>query len=299
MWNELDQFLNYLNQQRRYSSHTITAYRNDIAQFIEYLESQSNGRQVSPQNVELTHIREFLGELLVAGLQKRSVARKISALKTYFAYLVKRGVLSTNPAEGIVMPKLDKPLPQVLTEDQITAMFRLLEGTDFITLRNRAIMEVLYATGVRLAELLGITGYDIFWETAEIRVLGKRQKERLVPLHHRAIEALQRYLNARQAKFPFLTNAEPVFVTAKGKPLYPRAVQRLVQKLLENVSEKAQGSPHLIRHSFATHLLDHGMDLVSVKELLGHSSLSSTQIYTHVSLERLKAIYQQAHPRAW
>ncbi len=298
MWNELDQFLAYLQNQRRYSPHTVTAYRNDIAQFIEFLENQFKGRQVSPQDVELKHIREFLGDLLINGLQKRSVARKISALKTYFGYLVKRGVLSANPTDGVVMPKLDKPLPQVLTEEQVLAMFRQLDGTDWVTLRDRAIIEVLYATGIRLSELLGLTGYDIQWDSAEMRVLGKRQKERIVPLHDQAISALKRYLNARQVQFPWLTEADPIFVTIKGKPLYPRAVRRLMQRLLETVSEKGQGSPHLLRHSFATHLLDHGMDLVSVKELLGHSSLSSTQIYTHVSLERLKAIYQKAHPRA-
>ncbi len=298
MWNELDQFIDYLKHQRRYSPHTVIAYQNDIAQFIDFLEERLKAHQVSPQAVELNHIREFLGELLIAGLQKRSVARKISSLKTFFKYLMKRGVIAVNPTEGVAMPKLDKPLPAVLTTEQIHNLFNQLKEKDFSTLRNRAILEMLYATGMRISELLSLTPADIQWEAGEVRVLGKRGKERIVPLHPRALQALREYLNVRQVQFPTIGFHEPLFLTTRGKPLYPRAVQRFMKKLLNSVAELEHTGPHVLRHTFATHLLDRGMDLMAVKELLGHASLSSTQIYTHVSMERLKKIYQKAHPRA-
>lgn len=298
MWNELDQFIDYLQHQRRYSPHTVIAYQNDIAQFIDYLETRLNRHQVSAGTVELNHIREFLGELLIAGLQKRSVARKISSLKTFFKYLVKRGVVSVNPTEGLAMPRLDKPLPTVLTPQQVHALFERLQGQEFAVVRSRAIVETLYATGMRVSELLGITPADIQWANGEVRVLGKRQKERIVPLHPRALQALREYLAARQAKFPHLGDTDALFITARGKPLDARSVRRLMKKLLTDVAELEHTGPHVLRHTFATHLLDRGMDLMAVKELLGHSSLSSTQVYTHVSMERLKKIYQKAHPRA-
>ncbi len=298
MWNKLDQFIDYLQYQRRYSPHTILAYQNDVGQFIEFLENRLSVHQVSAKQVELQHIREFLGELLIAGLQKRSVARKISSLKAFFNYLVKQGAISNNPTEGLVMPRLDKHLPSVLSLEQIQNMLDAFPEKDWLHLRNRLIIELLYATGMRLAELLRLTPSDINWQAGEIRVLGKRQKERIVPLHDRVMDLLQQYINARDARFPFLTDADALLVTRKGNPLYPRAVQRMISRLIQTVAEKEAGGPHLLRHSFATHLLDNGMDLMAVKELLGHSSLASTQIYTHVSVERLKKIYQKAHPRA-
>jgi len=298
MWQLLDQFLQYLKHQRRYSDLTVDAYSRDIAQFIEFLENFEKGHQVNPTTVDSKHIREFLGHLFMLGLSKRSIARKLSSLKSFFRYLFRMNIISGNPATAVPTPKLDRKLPVVLDVEQARKLMEMPPENTFNGLRDRAILELLYGCGLRLNEVLTLKISNIDFQTHQIRVMGKRSKERIVPFGEPASVALKKYLNARSQILKRITQPERVFVTEKGKPLYPLAVQKMTKKYMIKLSEQEHLSPHVLRHTFATHLLDRGANLVAVKELLGHESLSTTQIYTHVSMDRLKKIYQQAHPRA-
>ncbi len=298
MWNKLDQFIQYLIHQRRYSQHTAVCYSTDIGQFIDYLEHHLGTDKVSPAQVDVDHIREFLGNLIISGMEKSSVARKLSALRSFFRYLVRRGDIEKNPAMVVSAPKRNRPLPHVLSETQMQRLMELPPTDTFEGLRDRAILELFYGTGMRLAELLELQMKQINFKSGIVRVLGKRKKERLLPLGKQSLTALQNYLDIRSRAVNAFEEPERVFVTRKGRPLYPEAVRRMVKKYLHQLSEQEQLSPHTLRHSFATHMLDRGADLLAVKELLGHESLATTQIYTHVSMERLKHVYQKAHPRA-
>ena len=298
MWSKLDQFIQYLVHQRRYSTHTAISYANDIGQFIDFLETQFTMDKVSPADVDVDHVREFLGNLLITGMKKSSVARKLSALRAFFRYLVRQGDIEKNPAAIVSAPKLDRKLPQVLSEEQMQRLMDLPPTNTFEGVRDRAILELFYGTGIRLSELLELQMKQINFRSGIVRVIGKRQKERLLPFGKKSQKALETYLKLRSRTIKIFQDPERVFVTAKGQNLYPEAVRRMVKKYLQQLSEQEHLSPHTIRHSFATHLLDRGADLLAVKELLGHESLSTTQIYTHVSMERLKQVYRKAHPRA-
>ncbi|MFZ0391826.1 MAG: tyrosine recombinase XerC [Calditrichia bacterium] len=294
----LTNFLDYLKSERLYSAHTVLSYRNDISQFIQYLESEFFQKNVPPARIEGNHIREFVDHLYMEGLQKRSIARKLSAIKSFFKYLQRRKLIKKNPAYGLTAPKLDKPLPVILNEKEARRVMELPDENTFEGIRDRAILELFYGCGIRLSELIHLRMKQIFLARNFIIVLGKRKRERIVPLGEMAKGALKNYLDKRNETVPQFKNPDIVFVNKKGKPLYPLAVQKMVKTYLSKVSEQHHLSPHVLRHTFATHLLDHGADLLVVKELLGHESLSSTQIYTHVSLERLKNVYEQSHPRS-
>ncbi len=298
MWVELDQFLHYIKNQRQYSSYTIEAYRNDLAQFIEYSEDASENQQILSFSANSSHIRNYLGHLLKLGLQKRSIARKLSAIKSFFRYLHRNGVIAQNPSTVVTAPKKDRKLPTVLSIEQARKLMELPPEDTLEGVRDRAILELLYGCGVRLGELLNLLIENIDFSNDFIRVLGKRKKERLLPLGSYAKKALENYLKIRSEEIKYFENPAVVFVNKKGKVLYPLAVQKMTKKYMATLSEQAHLSPHVLRHSFATHLLDKGADLLVVKELLGHESLSTTQIYTHVSMDHLKKIYRQAHPRA-
>lgn len=298
MWTHLDNFLQYIEHQRRYSEYTVDAYRRDVSQFIEFLESLKTPDKVSPQRVDAKHIREFLGHLYMHGLEKRSIARKLSSLKAFFRYLVRNGVILSNPASSVTAPKLDKKLPVVLDMQQAEKLMELPPNDTFEGIRDRAILELLYGCGIRLGELLGLKISMLNLQGNQLRVLGKRSKERIVPFGNAARSALLSYLHQRENVVKKFEDPDQVFVTPKGNVLYPSAVRRMVKKYMEQLSEQEHLSPHVLRHTFATHLLDRGANLMAVKELLGHESLSTTQIYTHVSMERLKQVYRRAHPRA-
>ena len=299
MWHQLDNFLDYLKSERVYSSHTLTSYRTDLSQFIEFLERPENQDQVRPQAVDTDDIRQFLEELLIHGLSKRSIARKVSAIKSYFKYLKRIGIVDNNCAAGVVSPKISKSLPTVLDENQARKLMALPDTRSFEGKRDKAILELFYGCGVRLSELIQLEMKQIHLQNDYIIVEGKRNKERLVPLGSFAKAALQEYLSGRNEQIRNLEDRERVFVNRKGKPLYPLAIQKMVREYLLQVSEQEKLSPHVLRHSFATHLLDRGADLLFVKELLGHDSLTTTQIYTHVSIDRLKEVYRRNHPRSF
>ena len=298
MWKSIDKFLEYLQKERQYSVHTLTAYRIDLSQFAEYLEEILPENQVTPERVDSKHIKSFLEELFINGLDKRSIARKLSAIKSFFRYLKRMQILAVNPATAIYPPKYDRKLPVVLNEEQMRKLLEAPPEDSFEGIRDRAILELLYGCGIRLSELLELKMKQIHLEMNYIIVEGKRKKERIVPLGRFATEALKKYLQEREEKVKVFEDPQIVFVNKKGYRLYPLAVQGMVGKYAQRVSEQEGISPHSLRHAFATHLLDHGADLLTVKELLGHASLSTTQIYTHVSMERLKNIYQKTHPRS-
>jgi integrase/recombinase XerC len=295
-WAEIDQFLHYLRYQRKYSEHTLESYRNDLTQFVEFLESTRRHNYVSLSSVETNHIKDFLGHLLMLGLEKRSIARKLSSIKSLFRYFLREGLIQENPSAVITSPKLDKRLPVILDMNQAGKLMELPSADTFEGIRDRAILELLYGAGLRLNELLTLRISNLDISTDTIRVTGKRNKERIVPMGSKAKIGIKKYLEIRGRTVR--SSNLVVFVNEKGKPLYPLAIQKMVKKHMSKLSEQEHLSPHVLRHAFATHLLDKGADLFAVKELLGHESLSTTQIYTHVSTERLKRVYQQAHPRA-
>jgi integrase/recombinase XerC len=292
-------FLTYITKVRNYSPHTVAAYGDDLSQFALFLE-RAPGRQ-SIASVDQNTIRAFLGDLLQHGITKKSAARKLAALRSLYKYLVQKGIAANNPALNIVTPKLPKKLPAFLDEPSISKMMSLPDLTTNDGIRDKAILEVLYGTGIRLSELIGLTLDNVDLRNATIKVLGKGKKYRILPLGKKADEAVKRYLEIRsqfQVDRTTAGNKQYLFLSGKGKPLYPKGVYRTVTKYISSVSELEKKSPHVLRHTFATHLLNRGADLRAVKELLGHESLSTTQLYTHVTVDRLKRIYLQAHPKA-
>ncbi len=298
MWDTIDKFLEYLQKERQYSAHTLTAYRIDLSQFAEFLEEVLPDGQVTPKQIDSKHIRSFIEELFINGLDKRSIARKLSAIKSFFRYLKRMQWIDVNPATAIYPPKYDRKLPVVLNEEQVRKLLEAPPENTFEGIRDRAILELLYGCGMRLSEILELKLKQIRLEMNYIIVEGKRKKERIVPLGKFALKALNRYLREREKKVHIFEDPQIVFVNKKGKKLYPLSIQSRVEKYAREISEQEGVSPHTLRHAFATHLLDRGADLLTVKELLGHSSLSTTQIYTHVSMERLKEIYRKSHPRS-
>lgn len=294
MQHHLDNFLHYLKTERFYSALTIRSYQIDLNQFMLYLEDS----KVEIKRVDKEHIQKFVEELFISGLNKKSISRKLSSLRSFFKYLQRIKIVEKNPVTGIPSPKLDKPLPVVINEEEIRKVLQLPPENNLDGYRDRAILELFYGCGIRLSELLKLQWNHIHWNEQFIIVEGKRGKERMLPIGHYALSALKKYREKQKKVLGNQFHSSYVFINRKGQPLYPLAVQTMVKKYLQKVSEQDRLSPHVLRHTFATHLLDRGADLLTVKELLGHSSLSTTQIYTHVSMDRLKSVYRKAHPRS-
>lgn len=284
------QFLNYLALEKNFSNHTCRAYEIDLGQFLEFLIDRKDRKNIN--QVKREDIRDFVGYLLKYGYEKSSVARKLSSLKSLYKFLVQRKIVANNPVKAVKTPKITKRLPGFLTQYQ-TQKILDFSGNDESSLRNRAIIEMLYGAGLRVSELVKLNIDDIDFNNEVLLVKGKGGKERIVPFGSYAQKAVKEYLNIRKDK----TN-QAVFLNLKGKRLTTRSVQTIVKRAISRVADVSHTNPHILRHSFATHLLERGADLRAVQELLGHSSLSATQIYTHLSVERLKKIYDKAHPRA-
>lgn len=293
---KVDTFLAYLEYEKRYSPHTITAYAGDIAQFLNFLEEVSGVSSL--EEVDHWQVRSWVVDLLGRNVRPRTVNRKLSTLKTYFKFLLKRGHISRNPMLKVIAPKTGKRLPVYLQPAEVEHLFeRLAFGPEYADQRDRLLLELLYTTGMRRAELIGLRIEDIDLRSRQLKVLGKGDKERLIPFGGPLAEHLQRFLDLRAATFSDTPHRELLLMDS-GKPFYPKAVYNIVKKYLSQVSTVEQRSPHTLRHTFATHLSNNGADLNAIKELLGHSSLAATQVYTHNSIEKLKEIYQQAHPKA-
>lgn len=292
----LRQYLEYLEVQRNYSGHTITSYHDDLLGLMEFLKQHAIANLA---DVDRLLLRRYVATLMASGYEASSVSRKIAAIKSFFKYLKKQGLVSSNPAALLVSPKKPKRLPSALDESAMNQLLNLPDRTTLIGKRDAAILELFYSSGIRLSELIQLNIADISLHEGTLKVKGKGNKERIVPVGKRALQAVEDYLRERQRYTKEnLVSSQPLFLAHNGKRIYPQAIQNMVKKHIERVSEVQQKSPHVLRHTFATHLLNRGADLQAVKELLGHESISTTQIYTHVALDQLKKVYQKAHPKA-
>jgi tyrosine recombinase XerC len=289
----IERFLEYLKKEKNFSDHSIKAYTIDLQQLTDYCIEKKIGTDVVSV-MKKPVLRGFIMSLSADHKKPRSIARKIACLKSFAKYSVKQKILTVNTAKVIASPKLDKPLPVFLTKNQAEHLQPKVENTLEST-RNDAIIEFFYGCGIRLSELQGLNLNDVNTRNLTIRVFGKGRKERIVPITKVAITAMERYRS--HCRNIDITNP-PLFINTEGGRLSGRQISRVVSKRLSEVSQQKKRSPHVLRHSFATHLLDEGADIRAVKELLGHSSLSTTQIYTHISKEHLTKVYKQAHPRA-
>jgi len=297
----IHQFLDHLSHEKNYSFHTISAYENDLRQFHQFLGRHFSGKSFDYSDIDHITIRLFLGDLIEEGKSKQSVVRKLAAIRSFLKFLVKKKIIEVNPGSHIVTPRLPKKLPTFLDESYVDRMMNLPDRTTAGGLRDRAILELLYGTGIRLSELVCLCLGNIDFNNETIKVLGKGRKHRIIPLGRKAKEALRNYLTQRESFFTDQATEEDrnaVFLSARGQRIYSKAVYLIVRKYMSQVSDLVKKSPHVLRHSFATHMLNRGADLRAVKELLGHESLSTTQLYTHVTVDRLKRIYEQAHPKA-
>ncbi len=287
-------FLRYLQFERRYSQHTITAYAADLEQFSVFLTQQN----ISIENVSYAHIRLWVINLVEDGINPSSINRKMASLRSFYKFLRKRGKINHDPSQRLQALKTPKRLPEFVQEKDITSLFDNQEfDDDFFGLRDKLILELLYGTGMRRAELLGLDDSSVNLHQGQVKVLGKRNKERVIPVNKAVIELITDYIRKRNDHFS-TSKTESLLVTDKGDPCYPMLIYRTVTKYLGKVVSLEKKSPHVLRHTYATHLLNNGADLNAVKDLLGHSSLAATQIYTHNSLEKLKKVFQQAHPKA-
>ena len=289
-------FLQYLEFEKRFSPHTILAYSRDLRQFFDFIKNTYELNDTG--TVRYDHIRSWMVSMLSEGISPRTVNRKLSTLKAYFRFLNQRGLATHDPTEKVPAPKTGGRLPVHLKKEELDRLFDLIPFEDgFPGQRNRLLLELLYATGMRRAEVIKLKITDIDFVQLQILVHGKGGKVRLVPVSKEMIRKIQSYIELRNAEFPS-TTIPYLFLTDKGKECYPKLIYRIVNKYLSFVSTNDYLGPHVLRHSFATHLSENGASLNAVKALLGHSSLASTQVYTHNSIERLKSIYQQAHPSA-
>ena len=293
----VEDFLRYASAERRLSGHTVAAYRRDLAQFDAFMSAYEGTNDWSWADVHRVSIRSFMGELQLRGLKRSSISRKLAAVRAFYAFLQRTDRLEVSPARLVRTPRRERPLPSFLSEDQARDLLddageRARRDGSRLALRRWALLEVLYSSGLRLAEAHALDATAVDLGTGQLRVSGKGGKQRVVPLGRRAADALRRYLAPRPA-----ADAGPVFRSVRGTRLSRRQIQRDVTAQLALVAEGDRLTTHSIRHSFATHLLDRGADMVSVKEMLGHASLSTTRIYTHTSVDRLKRVHAQAHPR--
>ena len=292
----LEQFLQHLTYEKRLSPHTLTAYGKDLEQFAEFLETTYNLKDLDKADFRM--IRGWAVSLVEAELHHRSVNRKLATLRSFYGYLLRCKVISINPTLRVSALKTDKPLPQFVEEKNLQLMFEEVTfADDFEGVRDRLVMELLYGTGMRLAELLSLTDNDLNFYDQTLKVLGKRNKERIVPIYKGLADLIKHYQNIKRENFPTI-DTKVLILTNKGEPAYSVLIQRIVKKYLSAVTSLQKRSPHILRHTFATHLLNNGADLNSIKDLLGHSSLAATQVYTHNTIEKLKKIYKQAHPKA-
>jgi len=285
-----EKFINYLKVEKNASPHTIVNYQVDLKAFAIFLGDKEIGA------VDHLTLRKFLAEMRAKNYSKRTVARKLASLRSFFRFLFREGYIKSNPITAVSTPKLDKKLPVVLDVDKVAKLLQSPPEDEVAGLRDRAILETLYSAGLRVSELVGLDIDDVDLISEVIKVLGKGSKERMVPIGSPAVSAIRKYLDKRnEAK---TRDKKAVFLNKSGTRLSDRGVRRLLDKYIRQTSVAVHISPHSLRHSFATHLLDRGADLRSVQELLGHMNLSTTQIYTHVTMERLKTVYDKAHPRA-
>ena len=289
-------FLKYLQFEKRVSINTLRSYTNDLNQFIDFAKINPDFDGI--EQVDDKIIRAWIVSLMEKDFSSVSVNRKISTLKTFYKFLLRESVILSNPMDKVISPKIKKRLPSFVEEEQINKLLDDFSfGNNYAGVRNKTIIEMFYNTGIRLSELIGLKNNDVDLKACSIKVLGKRNKERILPLHLPFIAALEEYNKIKEVEFENIEN-NYFFLTDKGNKMYEKFVYNIVNTYLNFVTTIEKKSPHILRHTFATHMLNHEADLNAIKELLGHTSLAATQVYTHNTFEKLKSIYKQAHPRA-
>lgn len=289
----LSLFVGYQHSQNR-SEHTVVAYQTDLGQFFRFT-AQDQGiepEKLTVDRIDVYNVRSFLGVLAEHGLARKSMARKLAALRSFFKFLCRKEVLKLNPVQRVASPKLGRKLPHFLYLEQVEGLLHAADCSNLLGCRDQVILELLYGSGLRVSELIGLNRENLDLDSGLIRVLGKGSKERIVPVTNYAIQAIKVYLGMRE------DHKSALLLNYQGTRLSDRSIRRILDKLVSKISLEQHVNPHMLRHSFATHLLDGGADLRSVQELLGHQKLSSTQIYTHLTRERLKEVFIQTHPRA-
>jgi len=292
----IEPFLTYIEHEKRYSPNTLSAYRSDLLQFQDFMALQF---ELGLPDVKYIHVRNYMVKLMDSKVGPNSIGRKISTLKSFYKYLVRQGLLRANPMSQVKAPKAAKKLPVIVEAQQ---MDELLDSTEifndsFSSVRDKVILETFFGTGIRLAELVGLKDLDLNFYEGTVSVLGKGNKERIIPMTKQLVDQLKSYILLKSAQ-NFHNKSEALFVTDKGAAVHRKFIYDMVRKYLAFVTTQEKKSPHVLRHSYATSLLNRGADLNAIKELLGHASLAATQVYTHNTIERLKTIYKQAHPKA-
>lgn len=291
----IDHFIRYLQFEKRFSPNTVTAYKKDLEQFSGFIQATDDDLL----KTDYQNVRSWIVELMDQGGDPKTINRKISTLRSFYKFLLRESLIESNPMVQVKGPKTPKRLPVVVTEEKMDILLdsSSVFDSDFSGSRNRLIIELLYGTGIRLSELVGLKEKDFNRYEQHIKVLGKRNKERIIPLNNALVASIENYIDLKKAQ-QFNTASSVLIVTNEGRDVYPQFIYRTVKFILSMVSTHKKKSPHILRHSFATSLLNRGADLNAIKELLGHSSLAATQVYTHNSVEKLKLIYKQAHPKA-
>lgn len=289
----IEKYFQYIESEKRFSPHTIVAYKNDILEFGDYLDKEFEIDNINEASAET--IRSWIVSLLDSGLSSTSINRKISTLRSYFKFMLSRNLIKSNPASQVLAVKQSDRLPIYIDKEVLNEFLNLSTPKNFIESRDKIVVELLYSSGMRLSELISLKNSSINKSLNTVKVLGKRNKERLIPLNEKTIIAIEEYNNIKSRELP--STDDWLIVTNKGKKAYPKLIYRIVDNALNKIT-KGKRSPHTLRHSFATHMLNNGADLNTIKELLGHSSLAATQVYTHNTIEQLKTIYSNAHPRA-
>ncbi len=289
-----DAFIKYLKFEKRLSDHTILSYDNDLKQFESFFKTYSTNKEI--KTTDKRAIRSWIVELSLKKLSPKSINRKIATLKSFFKFLIKREVIEINPSTNITSLKTDQKIPNFLKEKDVNFLFdNLILEKNFNGERDMMILELLYGTGIRISELINLKTRNINLPKKEMKIMGKRKKERIIPLHQQIISQIKKYLDKKNE---IKSSHEFLLCTNKGKKLYPMLIYRIVKKHLSSLINSKKYNPHLLRHTFATHILNKGGDLNSIKDLLGHESLAATQIYTHNSIEKLKETFKASHPRA-
>ncbi len=291
----IQDFCKYIAFQKRCSKHTLEAYKTDLTQYFDFAQSQYQIKDL----LEIDHdiIRSWIVSMLEEGISPRTVNRKISTLKSFYKFLKKENRIAANPMLKVISPKTSKRLPEFIDQDKMNVLLdEVLCDDSFKSLRDKTLIELFYATGIRLSELISIQVDVLNLYDLQLKVLGKRNKERIVPLNPHMVDLLDKYLSQRNDIMK--SNEGPLFITEKGKKMYEKLAYRIVNYYLSSVTTIAKKSPHVLRHTFATHMLNNGAELSAIKEILGHANLSATQVYTHNTVEKLKKVYKQAHPKA-